>query len=85
MRINTILPEDTIRKIDKIAKEEKTSRSKILREAAEKIIKEHESLKAEQIRREKLKQAIKAQDKLRKKSDKWNGVSEIRKWREYKR
>lgn len=84
VRINTILPEDTIKKIDDIAKEAKKSRSRILREAAEKIIEEYETLKAEQIKRDKIKQAIKIQDKLRQKSGRWNGVSEVRKWRERK-
>ncbi len=82
MRINTILPEDTIKKIDSIAKEEKKSRSSILREAADKIIEEYEALKLEQQRKERLRKAIKTQDKLRKKSGKWRGVSEVRKWRE---
>ncbi len=84
VRINAILPEDTIKKIDDIAKAAKKSRSKILREAADKIIEEYETLKAEQIKRDKIKQAIKIQDKLREKSGKWNGISEVRKWRERK-
>jgi metal-responsive CopG/Arc/MetJ family transcriptional regulator len=84
VRINAILPEDTIKKIDNIAKEVKKSRSKILREAAEKIIDEYETLKAEQIKRDKIKQAIKIQDKLREKSGRWNGISEVRKSRERK-
>ncbi|MGR3294300.1 MAG: ribbon-helix-helix protein, CopG family [Candidatus Scalindua sp.] len=82
MRINAILPEDTIKKIDSIAKEKKKSRSSILREAADKIIEEYEVLKLEQQRKERLRQAIKTQDKLRKKSGKWSGASEVRKWRE---
>lgn len=84
VRINTILPEDTIKKLDNIAKALKKSRSKILREAADKIIEEYETLKAEQIKRVKIKQAIKIQDKLREKSGRWNGISEVRKWRERK-
>ena len=85
MRINAILPEETIRKIDTIAKEEKKSRSKLLREAAEKLIKEHEGIKAEKIRKERLMNSIKIQDKLRKKAGKWDGVSEVRKWRELRK
>ena len=38
VRINAILPEDTLVKIDAIAKEKKKSRSSFLREAAEKLI-----------------------------------------------
>lgn len=82
MRINAILPDDTIKKIDEIAKDEKKSRSNILRKAAEKLIKEHERYKAEQLRKNKLIHAIEIQDRLRKKAGEWNGVAEIRKWRE---
>jgi len=85
VRINAILPEDTIKKIDSIAKEEKKSRSKLLREATEKLIIEYQRKKAEQIRKERLMKAIKTQDNLRKKAGKWDGVSEIRKWRELKK
>jgi len=85
VRINAILPEDTIKIIDTIAKEEKKSRSKLLREAAEKLIIEYQRQKAEQIRKEQLTKAIKVQDNLKKKAGKWDGVSEIRKWRELKK
>jgi len=85
VRINAILPKDTIKKIDSIAKEEKKSRSKLLREAAEKLILEYERIKAEQIRKERLMYSIKTQEKLRKKAGKWDGVSEVRKWRELKK
>jgi metal-responsive CopG/Arc/MetJ family transcriptional regulator len=85
VRINAILPEETIKKIDTIAKEEKKSRSKLLREAAEKLIKEYERIKAEKIRKERLMNSIKIQDKLRKKAGKWDGVSEVRKWRELRK
>jgi metal-responsive CopG/Arc/MetJ family transcriptional regulator len=85
VRINAILPEETIKKIDTIAKEEKKSRSKLLREAAEKLIKEYERIKAEKIRKERLMYSIKIQDKLRKKAGKWDGVLEVRKWRELRK
>ncbi len=64
MRINVLLPDDILKKIDSIAKEV-NNRSQLLREAAEKFIEEHERLKAERIRKEKLKQAIEIQNKLR--------------------
>ena len=85
VRINAILPEETIKKIDTIAKEEKKSRSKLLREAAEKLIKEYERIKTEKIRKERLMNSIKIQDKLRKKAGKWDGASEVRKWRELRK
>lgn len=82
VRINAILPEDTIKKIDSIAKEEKKSRSGLLREAAEKLITEYQKFKAEQLRKERFARAIETQNKLKKKAGKWDGVSEVRRWRE---
>ncbi len=82
VRINAILPEDTLVKIDAIVREKKKSRSSFLREAAEKLIDEYQRQKAEEMKRERIRRAIKIQDKLKKKSGMWNGVSEVRKWRE---
>src|SRR3989304_8610050 len=79
VRINAILPEDTLVKIDAIVKEKKKSRSSFLREAAEKLIDEYQRQKAEEMKRERIKRAIETQDKLKKKSGKWRGVSEGRK------
>ena len=45
---------------------------------------EFEKEKSEKSRREKIKKSIRVQDNLRKYSKDWNGVSEIRKWREKK-
>ena len=82
VRINVMLSDENIEKIDTIAKEEKKSRSKLLREAAEMFIAEYERAKAEKLRKKKFMQAIKAQDGLRDKAGEWDGVSEVRKWRE---
>ena len=82
VRINAILSEDILVKIDAIAKEKKKSRSSFLREAAEKLIDEYQRQKAEEVKRERVKRSIEIQNKLKKKSGKWNGVSEVRKWRE---
>ena len=82
VRINAILPEETLVKIDAIVKDKKKSRSSFLREAAEKLIEEYQRQKAEEIKRERIKRAIEIQDKLKRKSGKWSGVSEVRKWRE---
>lgn len=82
VRINAVLPEDMIEKLDGIAKGEKKSRSMLLREAAEKLIEEHQIRLEEKRRRVRIKRSIDVQDKLRKKAGKWNGVSEIRRWRE---
>ncbi|MBM4307646.1 MAG: ribbon-helix-helix protein, CopG family [Deltaproteobacteria bacterium] len=82
VRINTVFQEDLIEEIDRIAKEEGKSRSLILREAALQLIKEYQRQKSEEIRMKKVGQAISIQDRLRKKSGKWDSTSELRKWRE---
>ena len=85
VRINAIFREDILEKIDAVAKEKKKSRSSFLREAAEKMIEEYHRAKEEEIKKDKLKKAIEIQDKLRKKAGKWDGVSEVRKWRDLRK
>jgi len=82
MRINSVLTEDLLKRIDEAAGEQKKSRSRFIREATEKYISEHERKKEEQRRKEALSRAVEVQDRLRKKSGKWDGAGEIRKWRE---
>jgi metal-responsive CopG/Arc/MetJ family transcriptional regulator len=82
LKINVSFPEDFLAEIDEIAKEEGKSRSKILREAVKNYIKNYREKKAEEKRKANIQEAIKIQDKLRKKAGNWNGVAEIRKWRE---
>lgn len=85
VRINAILAEDIVKKLDDIAKNEHKSRSMLLREAAEKLVEEHKRQLEEIQRKERIKDSIDTQDRLRKKSGKWDGVSEIRRWREMAR
>ena len=82
VRINTVFPETILEKLDSIARDENKSRSMLLREAAEKLIEEHRHRLEEKRRKDRMKRALDTQDKLRKKSGKWDGVSEVRKWRE---
>ena len=82
VRINTVFQEDILEEIDSIAKEEGKSRSALLREAAKKLIREHQQMKAEVNRQEKIKRAINVQNSLRKKSGRWDAVAELRRGRE---
>jgi metal-responsive CopG/Arc/MetJ family transcriptional regulator len=82
MRINAVLSDEIVQALDSIAQEEKKSRSQLLREGAEKIIAEYEQKLREERRRVKMQQAMLIQDRLREKSGTWDGVAEIRKWRE---
>jgi metal-responsive CopG/Arc/MetJ family transcriptional regulator len=82
VRINASLTDDLLKKIDDAASEQNKSRSRFIREAAEKYIAEHERKKEEEERKKAFAQAIRLQDKLRKKGGKWDGAGEVRKWRE---
>jgi len=82
VRINAILSHELVRALDAIAHEEKKSRSQLLREGAEKIIAEYERQSEERRRQVKMQQAMAVQDRLREKSGTWDGVAEIRKWRD---
>ncbi len=82
VRINAVLREDIVEGIDLIAKETGESRSSLLREAAQRLIKEYQRQKAEEVRRKKTARAIQIQDRLRKKAGKWDAVAELRKSRE---
>ncbi len=81
VRINALLSENIINELDKIAKDEHKSRSSLLREAAVKLIEEHNHRAEKRLRKERIEKAIDIQNRLRKKSGKWNGVAEVRRWR----
>ena len=82
VRINAVLDENVIEEIDRMGKEKKKSRSALLREAAERLVEEYRREKDEAMRKKKVGQAIRVQDRLRRKSRKWDGISELRRWRE---
>ena len=82
MRINASLTDDLLKKIDDAASEQNKSRSRFIREAAEKYIAEHERTKEAEKRKKAFAQAVRLQDKLRKRGGNWDGAGEIRKWRE---
>lgn len=82
VRINVVFSEDILEQIDGIAKKERKSRSLLLREAAEKVIEERRR-EIEELRRRALrKTAFETVDRLKKKSGSWDGVAEVRKWRD---
>lgn len=82
VRINTVFREDIIEEIDRMSKERGKSRSALLREAAVKLIEEYRLQKEEEVRKKRIKHAIDVQDRLRKKSRKWDAITELRRWRE---
>ncbi len=82
VRINAVLSEEIVEQLDNLAREEHKNRSELLREAAENLIAEHRRRQEEERRRARLERAVAAQDRLRNKSGAWDGVAEVRKWRE---
>lgn len=82
VRINTVFQEDILEEIDRIAKEKRKSRSRLLRDAAQSYIKQYQIQKAEEMKRKKIKTSMEVQDRIRVKSGKWDAVSELRKWRD---
>ena len=85
MRINAVLDEDLLKKIDEAAKEQKKSRSLFIREASERYLREYEERRREEERKRKFAAAAKLQDELRKKAGRWDAVREIQKQREKRR
>jgi metal-responsive CopG/Arc/MetJ family transcriptional regulator len=82
VRINAVLSEEIIEELDGIAREEHKNRSELLREAAEKLINEHRKRREDELRRARLDKSVATQERLSEKSGGWDGVSEVRKWRE---
>jgi metal-responsive CopG/Arc/MetJ family transcriptional regulator len=82
VRINAVLSEDIIEELNNIAREEHKNRSALLREAAETLIAEHRRRREEEQRKGRLERAVTIQDRLREKAGIWDGVAEVRKWRE---
>lgn len=82
MKINITLPEDELSRIDKYIKEEGSTRSSLILRALRSYIKRKEEESAEKLRRLAIQRASLDIRKLRLKAGKWDGVGEIRKWRD---
>jgi metal-responsive CopG/Arc/MetJ family transcriptional regulator len=85
VRINTVFDEDLLSELDRIARAERKSRSRLLREAAEMLVEEHRRQQEEKRRRERASRAVEAQDRVREKAGSWVGTSELRRWRDKRR
>ncbi|MBW2058999.1 MAG: type II toxin-antitoxin system HicB family antitoxin [Deltaproteobacteria bacterium] len=82
IKINITLPQDELESIDKYAKEENTTRSGLILRALRSFMRRREEEKAEKERRSVIKRASLDIKKLRTKAGKWDGVAEIRRWRD---
>ena len=84
LKINITLPEEELGRVDKFVKTRGGTRSGLILEALQLYIQRAEQEEAERKRRLSIKKAASSIRKLREKSGKWDGVAEIRKWRDSK-
>jgi len=82
MKINITLPEDELSRIDKYVQQERTTRSGLILQALRTYIEGKEEEAEERGRRLAIQRASSDIRKLRAKVGKWDGVAEIRKWRD---
>lgn len=82
LRINLSIDEKSLKDLDYLSKSQNQNRSKIIREAIQVYKNELEKQKLNLKRKQNILKAIKIQDELKKYSKGWDGVVEIRKWRE---
>ncbi|MCL4377809.1 MAG: ribbon-helix-helix protein, CopG family [Actinobacteria bacterium] len=81
-RINISLSDEDLKDLDRLSMQAGLTRSRLIRQALELYKTELEMKKIEEKRNKDLREAFKIQEKLSKLSEGWDGVSEIRKWRE---
>ena len=82
IKINITLPEGELSRIDRYTKEEGITRSGLILRALRSYIKRKEEEAAEKMRRLAIRKASSDIRKLRVKAGEWDGVAEIRKWRD---
>ncbi|MBU1262146.1 hypothetical protein KKG61_08220 [bacterium] len=82
LKINITFPEKLLEEVDSMANQLKKKRSRFLRDAVEVYIQECKRSIEEMERRRDIEEAMVVQDRLRKKTGDWDGVAELRKWRD---
>ncbi|MBS3909078.1 MAG: ribbon-helix-helix protein, CopG family [Actinobacteria bacterium] len=81
-KINITLPEELLRKIDKSARDEHVTRSEFFRKAVQEYWEIEKREREDRGRARDIREAMRVQANLRKKAGHWDGVAEVRKWRE---
>ena len=84
VKINITLPEEELKRIDAFARRQGNTRSGLIQRALHFFIKQKEKEEEERKRREEMNKAALGIKQLREKSGEWDGVAEVRKWRESK-
>ena len=84
VKINITLPEEELKRIDAFARKQGNTRSGLIQRALHFFIKQKEKEEEERKRRGEMNKAALGIKQLREKSGEWDGVAEVRKWRESK-
>jgi len=82
VKINITLPEEELRGVDAFIQKQGNTRSGLIQQALQFFIEQKEKEEREKEKREEMRKAVLEMKQLREKSGEWDGVAEIRKWRE---
>jgi metal-responsive CopG/Arc/MetJ family transcriptional regulator len=82
VKINITLPEEELKRVDAFARRHGNTRSGLVQRALHFFIKQKEREEEERKRRVEMTKAISEIKQLQEKAGEWDGVSEVRKWRE---
>jgi len=81
-RVNVMLPEDLLARIDQVAREEGMNRSKLLRTAVLAYFAQREQRRQQQRRQADIQRAMDIQDRLRRAVPSWDPLRALREQRE---
>lgn len=84
-KVNVSLPEDLLERIDKLRQERRITRSEFLQRASHTYLEILEEERKEEEKRRGIKEAIRLQDKIRKKIGHWDSTAELRRFREQRK
>ena len=82
VKINVTLPEEELKRVDAFARKQGNTRSGLVQRALHFFMKQKEREEEERKRRGEMTKAISEIKQLKEKAGEWDGVSEIRKWRD---
>jgi metal-responsive CopG/Arc/MetJ family transcriptional regulator len=84
VKINITLPEEVLKEIDEFTREGNATRSGLILDALRAFVARREDEAEEEARRANIRKAVSGIRQLKKRSGNWDGVAEIRKWRDAK-
>jgi len=82
VKINITLPEEELREVDTFIQQQGDTRSGLIQQALRFFIEQKERERREKEKQKGMMEAVSEIKQLREKSGDWDGVAEIRRWRE---